>query len=336
MKKIEDPAFDLVTNKELIELGKKPVELCKKYDIPYIFIDGVTSKKEGRTTTFEYKDKNYKIIELVALDYYKNLGYDGLFTDGSSVLMINQSIKAAVINRVKSLFELIPESEWVDINGNLSKFFSMLSPEEKAERYNKLRIAFEKFGVELLGSIKYYLCSMRAISGSNSSKENYEVDRQSALENFQKQAIKLLVKPEELKEEMLKKFEEIANDPPLEEFEKYMNEVIEEAKARYPDPRMQYRILGMNEWSLNFALKVIKTVGIKYFGNFLREEIPDLTGSLSNFDLILLDEKNKSLKFVEVKNKDDFTPAQILYIDLWLKESPEKRGNFELCVARSA
>lgn len=313
MKKCENPAFEYISDKSLIELINTPYEICNKYKIPFIVLDDVLVRSEGRKKILSYMGSDYSRVELVAKRFYEEQGFYVSWNEGAVFHMIRAAVNAAIMNRLGSAVTVSRDTRHPFFTENDWIVLENIFEHDKAAAYHSMR------GVMLGFKLLYPKVQVN----------NPDLDAgypQTPEEVLVKSGLKFSDSLENISGLAIKALADIKENPPLEEYAKSMRVLIDERAKSQP----KWQSNSYNDWSLDFALKVIETIGIDFMGHELLETGYTFT-SLENFDLTLLDVVEKKLKFVEVKNKDGFTAYQLVDLDAWLSKRDEMNFSFEMC-----
>lgn len=293
MNSIENPLN--IKNLNLLELAKKPIELCKEYEIPHRFIDGILEIKEGRKKKFILDGKEYARVEILAKEYYETLGYKASWNEGLSFLIVNKCLFSMIFEELKELFEPNYKNKIVKIE-SIDEFWR--------EAGSKLRSELHSFYVAI----------------------NYPSMMEYLLNNDQ-----IYIIPKISISDLLKKVEEMNNknykELNIDFLRKTMLEKIEEEKKRcHLNPSAMKMVdITHNEYVLDFTHEMVQSVSFEEFNKYSHSAI-------YSFDLTVLDVINKKLKIVEVKNKDSFTKYQVFSLDCYLSDKYADQGiDLELC-----
>ena len=312
MKTIDHPVLSYVEDLELIKMMNKPRDICEKYGINFVELDGVLNQSSGRSNSFLYKDKKYSRVELIAKQYYENQGYIASWNEGASFVLIRVAMDSEIIRRTKHLIDLPTTKESKIDNCEISSW-------EDISKKGWHTLASSARGT--MANIKVF----------EEAKSNPKISSPYlTLENLLANASCVFkTNPQKFLEEAAIALYEMESLNLLEEYKIHMQKYV--ADKTKNDKHRQY--INYNEWSIEHALKLIEIFGINISGsNLLGHQ--SLTGSLEQFDLSLIDAVNRKMKFVEVKNNDGFTPFQIVALDDWLKHRNQVTADFEICFVK--
>lgn len=326
-----NPKYEYIQDQEMIALSQNPERFCEKYGIPVSKILNVSIIKNGRSNTFEHKGKPYKRVELIAKAHYEEQGFEVSWSEGISVLLVTVSISAAISRRVKDAFTMKSIDEYLIDTPSSIHFKDLLK--DKASRYEKYKADFEQGSIACHQLIHSHLLKSRPRkteglkTNLDISSNDSELDESVA--NDSRHDLFHTIKDLELIHiRMQKAFEEIKANPPIDELMEHMNNFVNIQRERYSAPHMNFRLVNLNEWSIQFARRLIEIIGLEIFYS------DKFSTVMSVSDLTLLDPVSKVVRFVEIKNKDGFTPTQLLHLQSWLKLSSEMRCSFELCLVQ--
>lgn len=332
------PVLEYVTDQEILKFGNKPLQLCEHFGIPTSRVEGVSEIKVGRSTTFEYQCNSFKRVELVAKRFYENQGYEVSWSEGAALVLLRMAINGAIARRTADLFEVTPFDEH-----SPPESYSGLASEHRERMladHQKRESAFEERSTATYKLIRMHL--REVMLGEQSSPkalaENDGSTSQVGLTKFPfwNQPVKMIESPETVRERVLLAYENINEQPPLDELVEHMQNFIKQQQERYSAPNLKYRIANYSEWTVAFARRLIEVLGLRSFNSELIPVQVDPFLCMEGFDLTVLDVKNKSLRFVEVKNTDSFTPFQLVSIQEWIDMAPSIRPPFEVCLVQTA
>ncbi|MFE1572714.1 hypothetical protein ACFIQG_12935 [Comamonas odontotermitis] len=313
MKDSENPVLQGISNKSLIVSMRNPKLLCKEQKIPTVSIDGVTLGNEGGRKLFSYLGVGYSRVELVAKKYYEEKGYIASWSEGAVFILIRVALGALIINRMRHLIKVSDIHEHPYFNATDWEKLHDQYENDPGHIYSLVR------GIFLSYSLLYpkrRIINPELQSSNKTSPEEY----------LKNSGLMFLDTPEKIAETARSILIELGNNLPLQEMRVHMETYAENAKK----PVGSRIFSNFNKWNIDFAIKVVECLGIDFLGHELLEGGYIFSG-LEDFDITLLDQEKKVLKFVEVKNKDGFTPYQISYIDMWLKRRNNIKWEFEVC-----
>jgi hypothetical protein len=331
------PIHEYIDDPKMIEIAKKPELFCEHYGIPVTRISDVSAEKTGRLTTFTHKGNPYKRVELVAKAHYEAQGLEVSWSEGVSILLIKVGIMGALARRIKDTFSMKSIDEYLP-----DKPTSLLDQghyEVMSSSYEKLKSDFEQASVGCYTLMRNHL--LITMTPTSVSPKNELESTTSEPELIESKSIvtqnSLFHKIHDLELVRLRQkmaFDEIKAHPPIVELIEHMNNYICEQQLRYSAPNQKYKLVNYNDWTIQFARRLIEVLGLEIFSvdNFLT--VTDNPTIMSVSDLTILDPVAKVLRFVEVKNDDGFTPLQLFHLQEWLKMANEIRSPFELCLVQ--
>lgn len=306
---------ECLKNEEVLALSKNPEALSERFGIPIVQIQGVKEVATGRIKSFQYREKSYKRIELIAKAYYEAQGFEASWSEGVALLLAKIALYCALAHRVRDYFIFSDErirSEYADdshlLEIHLNGYTNKLEQRQSALKFGGMR-AFDELRIPI-----DYLCS-GCFEGEILAKNCGD--------------IQFTANPKDIHEQILKHALQMQDSLPKEELLEYMNEYNAKLHEVYEQTKFKYRLANHNEWSAQFALRIIEVLGPESLLElaFSRGSFVD-----TNFDITVLDVQNKSLKFVEVKNTDPFTDLQLLNIEDWIEHSTFP---IELCLVQT-
>lgn len=332
-----NPIHEYIDDPKMIEIAKKPERFCEHYGIPVTRIVDVSAEKTGRLTTFTYKGNPYKRVELVAKAHYEAQGLEVSWSEGVSILLIKVSIMGALARRIKDTFSMKSIDEYLP-DKPLS-FLDQLDHERMSLSYEKFKSEFEQASVGCYSLMKsHFRNSMTPTSESFKNKLESTTSESELIESrpiiTQQYLFHQIHDPDLVRLRLKIAFDEIKAHPPIDELIEHMNNYICEEQVKYSAPSQKYQLAKYNDWTIQFARRLIEVMGLEIFSVDSFLDVRDDPAIMSVSDLTVLDPVAKVLRFVEVKNEDGFTPLQLFHLQEWLKMSNEIRSPFELCLVQ--
>lgn len=331
-----NPVLNYVRDQDIIKLGGDPVRLCVHFGIPVSRVEGVVYSKTEKVANFNYNGNSFKRVELVAKKFYEDKGLEASWSEGAALVLVRVAINGAIARRISGLFKLMSLDEYLaqfDNEDLISVHRERLTTEhEKRER------SFEERSTETYKLIRTHLRAIMLgdVSRQKSALDDDESDSPigDSKKVFFTKPVQINQSPEVIKELVNSAYSSICEKPPLDELVEHMKNFIKHQQERYSDPKSRYMMTNYSEWTVSFARRLVEVLGLRDFNFELipGQESPFLC--MERFDLNVLDVKNKSLRIVEVKNTDSFTPFQLVGIQGWIDLPPSIRPPFEVCVVQ--
>lgn len=307
--------IEMINDPEMLELSKKPEKFCLHYGVPITYIKDVKIVSDVKRKAFEYRGSKFNYVELLAKSHYESEGLEAAWTEGAAIELVNAAFGGALTRRIINSFRLSSFEEYTSHYGSTS----IDSRDRLLHSFKKIEIEFNSGGYRAYHLLYPILISL------------YKDIRSTTVH-----AVVPSKTNEELKKEIENAKKEIINNKPShEELIGYIDDYIEAQKKKYEGntlPRVKREINRYNEWLVEFAIRIIDEIG---FENLQYDNGICLNYPMAKSDLTIIDKKNKTLRFAEVKNQDSFTEHQTFYLKIWINTLPEEREPFELCLIKS-
>lgn len=297
-----------------------PEKIFLSLDLPITYIDDVELIKSGRNRIFKYKGRDLFSPEIVAVVYYENQGHIASWNEGMAFSMLRDAFRRTLT------CNLFDQLEYVGVKNEALLATPLYdSKENRAITRTELLLTKNNDYLETRrpkqeSVERSHLSEKQAIE----KRDNFPIGIQKLL-NKQVEWIRFLLdakvsirskcEPEELINLFLRNVDNTRADK-----SQLLNELRLPNQA---EDGVDFLQKFANEWTMKFARQVINECDFDY----LLHELFKFSRLSPRWDLTVIDQVTKKLRYIEVKLNDNFTEFQLNELPIHLEDG----GTLELC-----